>query len=45
MFGEILNKSRKACGFTANQMAEYLNITLDSYRKYESTMNRTQEVG
>jgi len=36
MIGEILNKTRKAKGLTAQQMADYLNINLRSYRAYES---------
>jgi len=36
MFGKILNETRKSQGITAQQMADYLNINLHSYRKYES---------
>ena len=36
MIGEILNKTRKSRGITAQQMADYLNIALRSYRFYES---------
>ena len=36
MFGEILNKTRKSQKITAQQMADYLNIELRSYRAYES---------
>ena len=36
MIGDILNKTRKAQGITAQQMADYLNISLRSYRYYES---------
>ena len=36
MFGDILNKARKSQGITAQQMADYLNINLRSYRAYES---------
>lgn len=36
MFGEILNKTRKSQGITAQQMADYLKINLRSYRAYES---------
>lgn len=36
MLGEILNKTRKSKGITAQQMADYLNINLRSYRAYES---------
>lgn len=36
MFGEILNKTRKSKGITAQQMADHLNINLRSYRAYES---------
>ena len=36
MFGRRLNEARKSKGFTAQQMADALNITLRSYRYYES---------
>ena len=36
MIGDILNKTRKAQGLTAQQMADYLGINLRSYRAYES---------
>lgn len=36
MIGDILNKTRKSKGFTAQQMADHLNINLRSYRAYES---------
>ena len=36
MIGDILNKTRKSQGFTAQQMADYLGIKLRSYRAYES---------
>ena len=36
MFGERLNITRKNKGITAQQMADFLNIGLHSYRKYES---------
>ena len=36
MIGDLLNKTRKAQGFTAQQMADHLGITLRSYRHYES---------
>lgn len=36
MFGEILNRTRKSQGITAQQMADHLNINLRSYRYYES---------
>ena len=36
MFGQRLNKTRKSKGFTAQQMADFLNINLRSYRRYES---------
>lgn len=36
MFGDILNKTRKSKGITAQQMADYLSINLRSYRAYES---------
>ena len=36
MFGEILNKTRKSKGLTAQQMADFLGVQLRSYRAYES---------
>ena len=36
MFYERLNAIRKLKGFTAQQMADSLNIALRSYRMYES---------
>ena len=36
MIGEVLNKTRKSQGLTAQEMANYLNINLRSYRAYES---------
>lgn len=36
MFSTRLNHTRKARGFTAQQMADALNIGLRNYRKYES---------
>ncbi|MCL2857788.1 MAG: helix-turn-helix domain-containing protein [Oscillospiraceae bacterium] len=36
MIGNILNKIRKSQGITAQQMADYLNISLRSYRYFES---------
>ena len=36
MIGKILNKTRKSRELTAQQMADYLNINLRSYRAYES---------
>jgi len=36
MFGQRLNETRKSKGFTAQQMADFLNINLRSYRLYES---------
>ena len=36
MFNKRLNEIRKSKGFTAQQMADSLNINLRSYRKYES---------
>ncbi|MCL2566370.1 MAG: helix-turn-helix domain-containing protein [Defluviitaleaceae bacterium] len=36
MIGDILNKTRKSQGLTAQQMADYLSINLRSYRAYES---------
>jgi len=40
MFGQRLNKTRKERGFTAQQMADFLNITLRAYRFYESGTNQ-----
>ena len=37
MFGKRLNYARKSRGLTAQQMANLLNIGLNSYRKYESS--------
>ena len=36
MFGKRLNNIRKSRGFTAQQIADSININLHSYRKYES---------
>ena len=36
MIGTILNETRKSQGFTAKQMADYLEINVRSYRAYES---------
>ena len=36
MIGDILNKTRKSQGFTAQQMADYLGVSLRAYRMYES---------
>lgn len=36
MFGQRLNQTRKYRGFTAQQMADELQIALRSYRMYES---------
>lgn len=36
MFNERLNQIRKLKGFTAQQMADSLNINIRSYRAYES---------
>ena len=36
MIGDILNETRKAQGITAQQMADHLNISLRSYRYFES---------
>ena len=36
MFGNRLNKIRHERGFTAQQMADHLNMEVRSYRKYES---------
>lgn len=40
MFGERLNQTRKLKGYTAQQMADLLSITLSAYRMYEN--NRRQ---
>ena len=40
MFGQRLNKARKDVGFTAQQMADCLGVTLSSYRMYESNKRR-----
>jgi len=36
MIGDILNRTRKSQGVTAQQMADCLNVNLRSYRAYES---------
>lgn len=36
MFGERLNKIRKQRGFTAQQMADLLTVSIRTYRHYES---------
>lgn len=36
MFGKRLNEFRKAKGFTAQQMADRLNVSIRTYRNYES---------
>ena len=36
MFPKRLNLTRKAKGFTAQQMADFLCIHIRAYRKYES---------
>lgn len=36
MFGERLNTTRKNKGYTALQMADWLSVSLSTYRKYES---------
>lgn len=36
MFSKRLNQTRKACGFTAQSMADYLAVTIRTYRNYES---------
>jgi len=36
MFNIRLNKTRKEKGYTAQQMANNLTISLSTYRKYES---------
>ena len=40
MFGQRLNKTRKNAGFTAQQMADCLGVTISSYRMYESNKRR-----
>jgi transcriptional regulator with XRE-family HTH domain len=35
-FGKCLHDTRIKCGFTAQQMADYLGISLRAYRFYES---------
>lgn len=36
MFGKRLNAVRKERGFTAQQMADKINVTIRTYRNYES---------
>lgn len=36
MFSKRLNQTRKEKGFTAQQMADMLNMQIRGYRKYES---------
>lgn len=36
MFGQRLNETRKAKGFTAQQMSDALSVGLRTYRNYES---------
>lgn len=36
MLGKRLNQKRKECGYTAQQMADYLGVGIRSYRNYES---------
>ncbi len=36
MFPQRLNETRKSSGYTAQQMADLLSISLRSYRMYES---------
>ena len=36
MFGKRLNETRKRKGFTAQQMADLVTVTLRTYRNYES---------
>ena len=36
MFGQRLNQTRKIKGYTAQQMADILSVTLRTYRNYES---------
>lgn len=40
MLGKRLNAARKEKGYTAQQMADMLYITLSNYRKYESGRSR-----
>ena len=40
MIGDILNKTRKSQGLSAQQMADHLGINLRSYRAYESNDRR-----
>ena len=40
MFNKKLNETRKSKGITAQQMADYLNINIRSYRYYESGNNQ-----
>ena len=36
MLGKRLNAARKEKGFTAQQMADKINVTIRTYRNYES---------
>ena len=36
MFGKRLNAARKQKGYTAQQMADKINVTIRTYRNYES---------
>jgi len=36
VFPQRLNQTRKQKGFTAQQMADFLHVTLRTYRNYES---------
>lgn len=36
MFGSRLNKTRKSKGYTAQTMADFLSVSLRTYRHYES---------
>ncbi|MBQ9412224.1 MAG: helix-turn-helix transcriptional regulator [Oscillospiraceae bacterium] len=36
MFGKRLNTTRKEKGYSAQQMADLLHISIRNYRKYES---------
>ncbi len=36
MLGKRLNAARKEKGYTAQQMADLIHVTLSNYRKYES---------
>ena len=40
MIGKRLNHLRKSRGITAQQMADYLQIGINAYRKYESNQRQ-----